>query len=180
MKQRVQKIISNAGLMSRRKAEVLIGAGKVKVNGEVIGLGDQADPNKDKILVDGERLKLGKRLYVMLHKPGDCLTTLDDPKGRKTILAYLPFKTRLIPCGRLDFKTEGLLLLTNDGDWANKVMHPRYEVDKTYIIHLDKAFAAEDIKQVKKGVEIEELGITTRPAKIRFADPEKTFSLLML
>ncbi|HII71971.1 TPA: rRNA pseudouridine synthase [Candidatus Woesearchaeota archaeon] len=173
MLQRVQKIIANAGITSRRRAEELIAEGKVKVNGKVIGLGDKADPDRDNIIVDGKKLELGKKLYVMFHKPVDCLTTLDDPKGRKTIFSYLPFKTRLIPCGRLDYKTEGLLLLTNDGDWANKVMHPRYEVEKTYLVTLDKEFRHEDLEKVKKGVWIDEFGAETRPAKVRYASEDK-------
>ncbi len=169
MLQRVQKIIANAGLMSRRKAEEVIAAGKVKVNGSVIGLGDKADPLKDVITLDGRKVELGKRLYIMFHKPVDCLTTLSDPKGRKTIFSYLPKNERLIPCGRLDYKTEGLLLLTNDGDWANKIMHPRYEVEKTYLVFLDKDFSKEDIVKLKKGIFLEDLDFTTRPAKVRYA-----------
>ncbi len=166
-KERVQKIIANAGMMSRRKAEKAIVAGKVKVNGKVITIGDKADASKDKITVDGKKVELGRKVYLMLNKPVDCLTTLRDPKGRKTIFAYLPYMERVIPCGRLDYKTEGLLLLTNDGDFANKIMHPRYEVEKKYEVHLDRGFSDEDFGRLRKGVRIDELDVTTRPAKAR-------------
>jgi 23S rRNA pseudouridine2605 synthase len=173
MLQRVQKIIANAGLCSRRKAEEFITEGRVKVNGSVISIGSSADPDKDDIVVDGRRIAKSKKLYLAFNKPGDCLTTLTDPKGRKTIMSYLRLGERVIPVGRLDFNTEGLLFLTNDGEFANRVMHPRYEVEKTYYVLLDRAFDTEDIKQVKEGIFLEELGITTSPAKLRFAGDNK-------
>ncbi|MFC1723364.1 pseudouridine synthase [Nanoarchaeota archaeon] len=177
MAERVQKIISNAGMMSRRKAEDMIADGKVTVNGKVIGLGDQADRDKDVILVDGKKVELGKKLYIAFNKPGDCLTTLDDPRGRKTVFSYIPFKTRLIPCGRLDFKTEGLLLLTNDGDFANKIMHPRYEVKKTYVVWVDHDVSREHIDKLKEGVFLKEFEIRTRPAKVRYGHDKKTLEI---
>ena len=171
MEERVQKIIANAGFCSRRKAEELIERGLVKVNGKVITIGSKADSSKDDIIVDGRRLKGGEKVYFAFNKPGDCLTTLDDPAGRKTIFHYIKLKDRVIPVGRLDFKTEGLLFLTNDGDFANRVMHPRYEVEKTYMAYLDKPFELKDVEKVKNGVELE--GTMTRPAKIRFASKDK-------
>jgi pseudouridine synthase len=171
MLQRVQKIIASAGICSRRKAEELVKAGKVKVNGKVVKVGAKADPFKDNINVDGKRIKQQEKVYLAFNKPPDCLTTLHDPKGRKTILHYVKMRRRVIPVGRLDFKTQGLLFLTNDGEFANHVMHPRYEVDKTYMIFLDRAFKAEDVKKVKKGIDIGEL--VTRPAKVSYASPNK-------
>ncbi len=169
--QRVQKIIANAGICSRRKAEELIEDGKVKVNGKIITIGSKADPLNDKIFVDGKPVKLSKNIYLAFNKPPDCLTTLDDPQGRKTIFDYIQLKERLIPVGRLDFKTEGLLFLTNDGDFANRVMHPRYEVDKTYLVFLDKKFEKEDIDKLKSGIDID--GTRTSPAKVRYANISK-------
>lgn len=167
MEYRVQKLIANAGICSRRKAEELIEAGKVKVNGQLITIGDKADPEKDRILVDGRPLSQPKKIYLAFNKPPDCLTTLDDPKGRRTIFHYLPKDDRIIPIGRLDFKTEGLLLLTNDGDFANRIMHPRYEVKKTYLVMLDRPFEKEHIAKLKAGIDIEDQ--RTSPAKVRYA-----------
>lgn len=171
MEHRLQKIIANAGVCSRRKAEDLIEQGKVKVNGKVISLGDKADPDKDKITIWGKPLLQTKKIYLAFNKPPDCLTTLDDPRGRKTIFDYISKKERIIPVGRLDFKTEGLLLLTNDGDFANNVMHPRYEVNKTYVVHLDKPFTREAVEKLKKGIDVEDK--RTSPAKVRFANEKK-------
>jgi 23S rRNA pseudouridine2605 synthase len=171
MLQRVQKIMANAGICSRRQAESFIKRGKVKVNGKVVGIGGKADPFKDNIIVDGRHVRRPERIYIAFNKPPDCLTTLHDPKGRKTILHYIKLKQRVIPVGRLDFNTQGLLLLTNDGDFANRVMHPRYEVEKTYMIFLDKKFAFEDARKVKRGLH---LGDTiTRPAKVEYVSPAR-------
>lgn len=169
MKQRVQKIIASAGYCSRRKAEQLIQQGKVRVNGQLIAIGASADTFKDTIEIEGKRLSQPQKIYLAFNKPPDCLTTLHDPKGRKTILAYLKFKERVIPVGRLDFKTQGLLFLTNDGDFANRVMHPRYMVEKTYMAFLDRKFAVDDIEKVKQGIELEDG--KTSPAKVRYASP---------
>jgi 23S rRNA pseudouridine2605 synthase len=168
--QRVQKIISNAGRMSRRKAEEYIDQGRVRVNGKSITLGDKATPS-DKITVDGEPLKIGRKRYLMFHKPPNCLTTLDDPQDRPTILKYVKEKERLIPVGRLDFKTEGLLLLTNDGDFANHVMHPRYEVKKTYIVYLHKPLDREHKKKMEFGIELEEG--RTKPMRLKYLSEGK-------
>ncbi len=171
MLQRVQKIIANAGICSRRKAEDLIKDGKVKVNGKLITIGDSAEPMKDIILVDGKRLQKVSKIYLAFNKPPDCLTTLDDPKGRKTIMDYVKMRERIIPVGRLDFKTQGLLFLTNDGDFANHVMHPRYEVEKTYMVFLDLPFSLESLKRVKEGLELED--VKTKPALVRYMSPKK-------
>ncbi|MFC1741805.1 pseudouridine synthase [Nanoarchaeota archaeon] len=169
MKQRVQKIIASAGYCSRRKAEELIQQGRVKVNGKQIAIGSRADMFKDLIEANGKKLDQPRRMYLAFNKPPDCLTTLHDPKGRKTILAYLKLRERVIPVGRLDFKTQGLLFLTNDGDFANRIMHPRYMVNKTYMVLLDHKFKKEDIDALKKGVELDDCSIG--PAKVRYASP---------
>lgn len=136
MEQRLQKLIADSGLMSRRKAETLIAAGRVRVNGNTANLGDVADLREDIIEVDGVRLKKApEKVYLMLHKPRGFVTTLSDEQGRKTVadlLADCP--TRVYPVGRLDYYSEGLLLLTNDGQLANRLMHPRNQIDKVYLL----------------------------------------------
>ena len=130
--ERVQKIISNAGFCSRRKAEEFIAAGKVTVNGRVIKLGDKAT-DKDEIYVGRQLLESERKRYIKFNKPRFVITTLYDPFGKKTIMEYMQdIPERVFPIGRLDYDAEGLLLLTNDGDFANRVMHPRYEVVKVY------------------------------------------------
>ena len=168
--QRVQKLIANAGVMSRRKAEDHIEQGRVRVNGKLIKLGDKATFD-DLITVDGTKVGQVRKKYMMFHKPPNCLTTMDDPKERPTIFRYVKEKERLIPVGRLDFKTEGLLLLTNDGDFANKVMHPRYEVKKIYVVYLDKPLDSHHKKKIEAGVQLEDG--KTRPVSIKYIDEHK-------
>ena len=134
MTERIQKVISAAGLMSRRAAEEAISAGRVTVNGEKARLGDKADPERDRITVDGKELpRQGKKIYIMLHKPRGYVTTLHDEKGRKNVTELVDgLDSRVYPVGRLDMYSEGLLLMTNDGDFANRVMHPSHELNKVY------------------------------------------------
>ena len=133
MNERLQKILSSRGVASRRGAEELIKAGRILVNGRVAVLGDQADPEKDEILLDGKPLPSGSApVYILLHKPRGYVTTLSDEKGRPTVAELVDCGTRVYPVGRLDMDSEGLLLLTNDGAFANRLMHPREEVNKTY------------------------------------------------
>jgi len=134
MTERLQKILSARGVASRRKAEEMITAGRITVNGAVAALGDSADPETDEILLDGKKLPTRQGyIYIMLNKPRGYVTTLSDEKGRPTVrelLADCP--VRVYPVGRLDMDSEGLLLLTNDGEFANRLMHPKHEVNKTY------------------------------------------------
>lgn len=134
MTERLQKILSARGVASRRKAEELIVAGRVTVNGTVAGLGDSADPEKDEILLDGSALPSRQAyIYLMLHKPRGYVTTLSDEKGRRDVSQLVAdCGTRVYPVGRLDMDSEGLLLMTNDGEFANRLMHPKHEVDKVY------------------------------------------------
>lgn len=134
MKERLQKLISARGLASRRKAEELITAGRVSVNGRPAALGDSADPETDDILVDGKPLpEINRRVYLMLHKPRGYVTTLSDEKGRKDVAQLVKdCPQRVYPIGRLDMDSEGLLLFTNDGAFANALTHPKQEVEKTY------------------------------------------------
>jgi len=135
MEERIQKLISAAGLMSRRAAEQALSDGRVTVNGLVASLGDKADKDKDEIRVDGVLLpSTGEKVYIMLNKPKGYVCTLNDEKGRKNVTELVKtLGTRVYPVGRLDMYSEGLLLMTNDGDFANRVMHPSHEVSKTYL-----------------------------------------------
>ncbi len=135
MQERLQKIISAYGLASRREAEKLIQDGEVKVNGKTAVLGEKADPETDKIEVRGALLTAaGERVYIMLHKPRGFVTTMSDERGRKTVVDLVKdCPARVYPVGRLDYNSEGLLLMTNDGEVANKLMHPSHEISKTYI-----------------------------------------------
>jgi len=176
MKERLQKIMANAGICSRRRAEDLIKFGKVKVNGKTITIGDKADVAKDNILVEGKKLKRTRRVYIAFNKPKGCLTTLKDPSGKKTIFDMIKSKERVIPVGRLDYNTEGLILLTNDGDFANKIMHPRYETNKVYQVTLDKPFDEDLVKRFKKGLRLED-GMT-RPSVVKpISNDKRTVSI---
>ena len=160
---RVQKLLSNYGYCSRRKAEELIEQGRVKVNGKAITIGDKASED-DKIYVDGKLVSKGRKVYLIFNKPVHCVTALND-SHHKTIMHYIKVKERVFPIGRLDYNTSGLLLLTNDGDFANKVMHPRYEVKKTYLVEVNKPIDKHSITKIEKGVLLEDG--KTSPAKAR-------------
>lgn len=139
MKERLQKILSAAGICSRRAAETYIAAGRVKVNGVTANLGESADPDTDEILVDGRPLgkKVPRMTYIMLNKPRGYVTTLSDEAGRKTVADLITdVPERVYPVGRLDMHSEGLLLLTNDGQLAHSLMHPSHEVYKEYLVKL--------------------------------------------
>jgi len=160
---RVQKLLSNYGYCSRRKAEELIKQGRVRVNSKIISIGDKASED-DKLYVDNNLVKKQKKLYLMFNKPTGCVTALKDDKY-KTIMEHIKVKERVFPVGRLDYNTSGLLLLTNDGDFANRIMHPRYEIDKTYKVNIDKPISKDDISSIENGVILRDG--KTRPAKIR-------------
>ena len=131
--ERLQKILSARGVCSRRQAEQLLESGRVTSNGQVCGLGDRADPDKDIICVDGKPIPAGDTpVYIMLHKPRGYVTTMADDKGRKTAAELVDCGRRIYPVGRLDMDSEGLLLFTSDGEFANSMMHPRHEVKKCY------------------------------------------------
>lgn len=149
--ERLQKAIAQAGICSRRKAEELILAGKVKVNGKVVTtLGTQVDAD-DKISVNGNTISKEEKVYYILNKPKGCVTTAKDDKGRTTVMDYVPASPRVFPIGRLDYDTSGVLLLTNDGKFANQMMHPRYHLPKTYEVNLQGLLSDEDIKKLRKG-----------------------------
>ena len=166
--ERIQKILSAAGVCSRREAEELIIEGKVRVNGVTVSeLGAKADPDKDVIKVGTRVIKPPTvKLYIMVNKPRGYISTLDDPKKRKTVIELLGRGApRVYPVGRLDFDTEGLLLLTNDGAFANAVMHPSREIQKTYEVKVDGVMSDSAIARMASGVRLTDG--TTAPAKVR-------------
>lgn len=163
MEQRLQKILSAAGVASRRTAEVLIEQGRVGVNGRTVTeLGSKADPDRDDIRVDGRRIKTGHAVaarYLLLNKPVGVVTTRSDPQRRRTVMDLLRGEgSGLYPVGRLDYDSEGLLLLTNDGDLAARLTHPRHEVAKTYHAVVLGAPDAHDLERLMRGLRIESRG----------------------
>jgi len=154
--ERLQKIIASRGLCSRRQAEKWIEEGRVRLNGNTARLGDTADVTEDVIEVDGKRLpKAGKKVYLMLNKPRGYVTTLSDEKGRKNAAELVAgCGVRVYPVGRLDMDSEGLLLFTNDGEFANLMMHPRHEVDKTYRVWVTN-FAPEKLDALAEPIELD-------------------------
>lgn len=165
---RLQKVIAEAGLCSRRKAEEWILQGRVRVNGEVVDrLGVRVDPERDRIEVDGRPLApLEPKAYVALHKPKGVITSVRDPRGRRTVVDLLPAGgPRLYPVGRLDYDTSGLLLLTNDGELAFRLTHPSFGVEKVYVAEVKGRITGEALRRLERGVKLED-GLTA-PAKVR-------------
>src|SRR3989344_4279211 len=160
---RIQKLISNRGYCSRRKAEDLIRLGRVSVNGKIATIGESA-PEDAVIIVEGKRLTAPKKITIMFHKPTDCITAMSD-KFKKTVMEYININDRVFPIGRLDQNTSGLLLLTNDGDFANNVMHPRYEVNKTYEARCDTVISDDIVKKLKEGMLIEDRKVVCHHVK---------------
>lgn len=158
MLERLQKIIAEAGICSRREAEKLIKSGKVFVNEKKVTLlGSKADPYMDKIRVGKRKIKpIEKKLYYLFNKPRNVMTTRFDPEGRKTIFDYLvSIKDRVYPVGRLDFDSEGLLLLTNDGELTHRLTHPSSEILKTYEVRVQGLLTEEHVKKLEQGIEID-------------------------
>lgn len=164
MQERIQKILAQAGVCSRRAAEPLITAGRVMVNGRRAGLGDKADPARDRIFVDGKPVGAAEhKVYLMLHKPRGCVTTLHDEKGRRDISVFVAdCGARVYPVGRLDYDSEGLLLMTNDGELAFKLTHPGHEVDKQYLVSVRGAL--QNIPRLGDAMIID--GYRIRPAAV--------------
>ena len=166
MTERLQKILSGRGVCSRRKAEEYITAGRVCVNGITAKLGDIADPELDEILLDGKPLpSASEYVYIMLHKPRGYVTTLSDEKGRKNAAQLVAdCGTRVYPVGRLDMDSEGLLLFTNDGDFANQLMHPKHEVNKTYHVVVT-GYSPENLEKLAQPVTLD--GYTIRKPEVK-------------
>jgi 23S rRNA pseudouridine2605 synthase len=161
---RLNAYLARAGVASRRKADELIKAGRVSVNGEPGQLNTFVQSH-DVVAVDGERVQKQQLTYLLLHKPAATVTTASDPQGRRTVVDLVPKQTRVVPVGRLDADTTGALLMTNDGDLAHRLAHPRYGVEKTYVVELTRAPSDAQIEQLAAGVELEDG--PTAPAKAR-------------
>lgn len=180
MEERIQKIISSCGLMSRRAAEKMLSEGKVTVNGKVASLGDKAEFGKDAIAVDGVLvLNEPEKVYVMLNKPKGYVTTLSDEKGRKNVSELVEDAgVRLYPVGRLDINSEGLLIMTNDGEFTNSVTHPSGNVKKTYKVWVRSDSVKEGIERVGETMEID--GIRVRAQKVRVLYSEERQATLLI
>lgn len=165
MQERIQKILSARGIASRRKAEEMIVAGRVACNGRICALGDTADAEIDQITVDGKRLpESGSRVYILLHKPRGYVTTLSDEKGRKNAAQLVEdCGVRVYPVGRLDMDSEGLLLFTNDGAFANELMHPKHEVEKTYRVQV-RGFSQEGLEKLRRPIVLD--GYRIHPPRV--------------
>ena len=166
--ERIQRILARAGLASRRKAEELIREGRVTVNGQLAGIGDKADPAKDAIKVDGKRVHPheGPFKYLLLNKPRGVMSTVSDPQERQTVMDFVPpaLRKALVPVGRLDFDSEGLILLTDDGEFAQHVAHPRYGGSKTYEVKVKGEPSVAEIDKLREGILLE--GERTLPARV--------------
>ena len=167
MQQRLQKIIAAAGYCSRRRAEDLIVAGRVRVDGQIVTLGDQADAEKSIILIDDKPLKAAEDLvYILINKPLGTVTTLSDPEGRPVVTDLVAdLSVRLFPVGRLDINTSGLLLLTNDGALANRLAHPSHQVEKRYLAKVRGQLSEQSKRLIEEGVALED-GLTA-PATLK-------------
>ena len=169
---RLQKILSEAGAASRRKAEELILAGRVEVNGKPAQLGDRADPEKDLVTLDGSPLRRAEgKYYLMLHKPRGYITTMSDEMDRECVAALVKdAPARVYPVGRLDRESEGLLLMTSDGDFANRMTHPSHHVPKTYRVTVRPGITPDQMRKIEEGIEIE--GRKTAPAEVMLLEEQ--------
>jgi len=167
MEERVQKILARSGYGSRRECELLISQGRVKVNGKVVKLGDKADAQTDQITLDDRPIKIQTSFtYIALYKPRGILSAAQSPEGRKTVRDLVEIPTRLYPVGRLDIDSEGLILLTNDGDLTNRITHPRYGHEKEYRVLVAKKPDEEQINAWKRGIILGD-GYKTQPAEVK-------------
>jgi pseudouridine synthase len=182
---RLQVFLARAGVASRRKCEELISAGRVKVNGQVASeLGTKVDPARDKVTLDGRRVAEEEHVYILLHKPKGYVTTASDPQGRPTVLELVGKQegvpaARLFPVGRLDYTTDGVLLLTNDGELANALMHPRHGVPKTYHAKLQGEVSRDNLERLRRGVRLDD-GSVTGPADVRVMESQSKHTWLEL
>ena len=176
--ERLQKIIALSGYASRRKAEDLIKAGKVMVNGKVVReLGTKANFSDD-ILIDGKKIEKEEKEYYIFNKPRGVITSTSDDKGRKVVTDYFETNKRLYPVGRLDYDTTGLLILTNDGELANLIMHPRNEIEKQYIAKLEGIIKGEEINKLKNGIVLDGTKCIPKRVKLREFDKKTNTSIV--
>ena len=178
--ERLQKVIAQSGLTSRRKAEELITTGKVKVNGKVVTeLGTKVS-EKDKVEVNNTLLEKEVKEYYLLNKPRGVVTTTKDDKNRKTVVDLIPTNARIYPIGRLDYDTTGVLLLTNDGEFANILMHPTSQVDKVYMAKLDGIIKGEQINQLKEGINIDKEFVKASRVKLKKVDSKTNTCMVQI
>ncbi|MBD3319081.1 pseudouridine synthase [Candidatus Woesearchaeota archaeon] len=173
MATRLQSILAQAGFGSRRYCEDLIRQGHVLVNGKVASLGDAVE-KRDVVMVDGKRIRIEKKVYIILNKPKGYVVTLNDEKRRATVMELVQVPVRVFPVGRLDKDSEGLLLLTNDGELANMVLHPSFELEKEYQIVIDKSLSERDRLRLHKGVPLD-----GRPVKMKVRGAQRKFSVIL-
>ena len=178
--ERLQKVLARAGVASRRRCEQLIEQGRVVVNGEVVRVqGMKVDPAQDRILVDGQLVKLEAKRTFLFYKPLHVITSMFDPQGRKVVADYFRrVSERVYPVGRLDYDTEGLLLMTNDGELAHRLQHPRYEIDKQYLATVKGLITPQALRRLRNGVKLEDGW--TAPAKVKLVGKENGCSQLCL
>ncbi len=179
--ERLQKLLAQAGYGSRRACEEIVAAGRVTVNGQVAKLGDKADPHADHIAVDGKWLKIeSQHVYIILNKPHNVVTTTDDELGRKTVRDLVDYEGLVYPVGRLDADSEGLVLLTNDGEVANVLTHPRYQHDKEYLVFVKGRPDVKMLNAWRRGVVLPnaERGYRTARAQVEVVKPEGNGTLL--
>lgn len=163
--ERLQKVIAEAGIASRRKAEELIKQGQVKVNGTVVTeLGTKVS-DKDEVMVNNKPIVKETKEYYLLNKPRGVVTTTSDDKNRRTVVDYINTEARIYPVGRLDYDTTGAILLTNDGEFANIITHPKSEIDKVYVAKLNGIIKGEQINKLKDGVELD--GVVVKPSRVK-------------
>lgn len=180
--ERLQKFLANSGIASRRKCEEYILKGKVSVNGKIIDeLGTKINPDKDVVKYNGKIVKkTDKKVYILLNKPIDYVTTVKDQFDRQTVLDLIDIPEKVVPVGRLDMYTSGALLLTNDGDFVYKVTHPKYEIEKTYTVTIRGIATQDDVKKLENGVKIDDYVSGKAKVKILKTDEEKNFSRLQI
>ena len=180
--ERLQKFLANNGIASRRQCEEYILQGKVAVNGKIVKeLGTKVNPSKDVIEYNGKRVENSeKKVYILLNKPIEYVTTVKDQFNRPTVLDLVNVQEKVVPVGRLDMYTSGALILTNDGDFVYKVTHPKYEVEKTYTVTVKGIVNDEDVKQLENGVKIDDYISGKAKVKILKTNIEKNFSRLQI
>lgn len=180
--ERLQKFLANSGIASRRKCEEYILKGKVSVNGKIVDeLGTKINPDKDVVKYNGKIVKkTDKKVYILLNKPINYVTTVKDQFDRQTVLDLIDIPEKVVPVGRLDMYTSGALLLTNDGDFVYKVTHPKYEIGKTYTVTIRGIATQDDVKKLENGVKIDDYVSGKAKVKILKTDEEKNFSRLQI
>lgn len=179
---RLQKVLSAAGVASRRAAEQMIAEGRVEVNGRLVTeQGVRVDPDRDHIRVDGSRIPSARHhLYLVVNKPRGVVSTMDDPQGRRTLAEFAPRQTRLFHVGRLDTDSEGLLIMTNDGEFAHRLAHPSYEVSKTYLVEVEGLLDRHALTRLEKGVTLDDGPVRADKVKLVSTAPTSGRSMVQV